>query len=405
MDFEIIKNKEGKYGIRLKWTGRVIIPCMYNYKDLSLIEKIERLEDDILILSGIKNGKVSYGLYDSFRNNLITLNYKQILIFSNGIILVDYNNQEIRYKELKEENYEVIEPNLLKENEKYGLSIKNLEIPCLFRKEQLINIGSFKEVLPELYILYDVENKEEIIGFFDKRNNKLEINQFTSYNIINDTLILENKIENKEKHKTKENYVKSKTYITLYNPKYNIYINDKKHVNTELLTYQSNGFSFEGYSSKYIECLKEKNGFFIFNDEILFDSNTGFFEKNAKITLEENRLILFYKDSIKIYDFNLDTWTLYEKAKDGNKNNQFYISSTNPDDIIFRDFNLPNVNIYDDFYVIYTDYIDYKTLIFDKEYNKLLFLNEHLNIEEIYLKLKEFLGIELKKDLTLIKKI
>ncbi|MCI8331138.1 MAG: hypothetical protein HFE04_03465 [Bacilli bacterium] len=42
-DLEIIKSKEGKYGIRISSTKKVIIPCMYDYDDICLIEEIDEL--------------------------------------------------------------------------------------------------------------------------------------------------------------------------------------------------------------------------------------------------------------------------------------------------------------------------------------------------------------------------
>ncbi|MCI8331140.1 MAG: hypothetical protein HFE04_03475 [Bacilli bacterium] len=164
--------------------------------------------------------------------------------------------------------------------------------------------------------------------------------------------------------------------------------------------YQNNGH-YEGYSTRTQECMKEIDGIFIFDKNTIFDSNTGIYENNGvfiKVNELNKRIELYYKGLIKIYNIITKEYTIYEKAKDGNKENSFYISTTNPDEIILRDFNLPKVKIFNDFYMVNTHYINYKTIIYDKNYNEIICLNEKIDIIEIYPNLANVLGIVVKEE-------
>lgn len=395
-DLEIIKSKEGKYGIRNSSTKKVIIPCMYDYEDICLIEEIEELGEKKYLLKGTKNNKMLHGLYDEFKNKLIPLKYEKIMVNSKGIELINGKETKL-YNEIEKEDYEVISQKIIEKSGKYGLELNDLKVPCNYKRDKLISIMHYEEALPGLYILFN--NNKQIIGFFDDFNTRLELGTFTSYEIIKDTLILKNRVKVTKKQKPKEDYISSKTYITLYNTKFNIYIHHKKHMDVVIEIYQNNGH-YEGYSTRTQECMKEIDGIFIFDKNTIFDSNTGIYENNG-VFIEVNelnkRIELHYKGLIKIYNIITKEYTIYEKAKDGNKKNSFYISTTNPDEIILGDFNLPKVKIFNDFYMVNTHYINYKTIIYDKNYNEIICLNEKIDIIEIYPNLANVLGIVVKE--------
>lgn len=397
-DLEIIKSKEGKYGIRNSSTKKVIIPCMYDYEDICLVEEIEELGDEKYSLKGTKNDKTLYGLYDEFKNKLIPLKYEKIMVNSKGIELINGKETKL-YNEIEKEDYEVIPQKIIEKSGKYGLELNDLKVPCNYKRDELINIMHYEEALPGLYILFN--NNKQIIGFFDDINIRLELGTFTSYEIIKDTLILKNRVKVTKQQKPKEDYISSKTYVSLYNSKYNVYVHDENHVDVENEIYQSDGYTYKGYSTRITECMKEIDGIFILNKNTIFDSNTGIYENNGiliKVNELNKRIELYYEDAIKIYNIITKEYTIYEKAKDGNKENSFYISTTNPDEIILRDFNLPKVKIFSDFYIVNTNCIDYKTIIYDKNYNEIVCINEKIDIIEIYPNLANALGIVVKEE-------
>ena len=415
-NLEIIKNKNGGYGIQDLDTGKVIIPAMYEKNQLENIIEIiplsclsQNYSSDVYVLKGldIDNNEV-YGLYNSITNDFIEAIYESISLETpttansttrNSIKLVKDGNM-INY------NLNVSQDNALitrkvkmftNDNKTYGLiTIDGKEIiPAKYLRKEIFNIGDIVEVNEGLYILKDKDDLNRIVGFYDSTKGILKKGTFTNYEIISNVLVFRNRIEIEEQRKNKiDSALKSKTYISLYDPKNGRYI-DGDYYDAEVSVFEGDGYRYEGYRIEFIECLREINGVLILNSRAFYDTRTGYwqdqitcYEKNGKIKIkdsDEREFIGYYDIEQKSIERfmqlackGLKEYTLEKLYLSDDKKKIYFDSEEYP------------VEEYSDFIMISDK--DF-TILLDKGYKFLSYRNEKLNILEIKPETVEQLGI------------
>ena len=155
---ELIRNLDKGYGIKDLITNKVIIPCMYESRQLLPIDEISEILEGVYLLKGNKNNKEVYGIYNSLTNDFIDLNYDSIEIKDNMIKL--NGDSSIIYNPRVSQNMKI-------------------ETVIIDNNREIMPI--YKEVMPNVFILYSYEKPSNIIGFYDKNKNIFIKRNFTDY--------------------------------------------------------------------------------------------------------------------------------------------------------------------------------------------------------------------------------
>jgi len=215
-NLELIQNKNGGYGIRDLDTGRVIIPGMYERKQLEYITEINPLSQfskgyssDIYLLDGRdENNKEVYGLYNALTNDFVETVYDRVSLVmnTNADSITSYEIMLIRGDERINFDLNVSHDNasvkqnvriITNDNKTYGLANFDGEeiIPPQYPRQDIFNIGDIVKVFEGIYLIKGKDDPNKIIGFYDVNRNYLQKGSFTDYEIISGVLALKNKVD------------------------------------------------------------------------------------------------------------------------------------------------------------------------------------------------------------------
>lgn len=257
---------------------------MYEIEELSAIKEIIVIENGIYLLKGFKDGKEIFGLYNSYQNDLVEVKYPNIKVVDGKIVLLDGESKFI-YDDNKSKDNEPVRKGIkiVFDNNTYGIKNESgdIIIPCRFTREELMNIGSIEEALSNVYVLFDTIEREKPVGFYDKENDTLIKDHFTSYEILFGALVLKNKVH-VNKRITHDRQIIEKSYISIYHPKFKRYITSEKYFDQVIkeICY------FISPSYKSYRCLKTHHGMIILNngctsDGAIYDTENDLFMEDV----------------------------------------------------------------------------------------------------------------------------
>lgn len=422
---QIIKNDKTGYGLKDLDRGMVIIPCMYRIDQVDKIIEVSSLTNNIFLLTGLsENNDRIYGLYDFGNNIFLDLNYDKIELKGDNIVLFANGLDKVYDNKKYDTNKPFVGDTTLltDDGEYYGLRDSNskLVIPKQFSRKEIFNIGSSKEIMPNVFILYDRYDDRKIVGFFDGNVNRLEKGTFTSYELNSDTLLLKNKVLKNLNHPSdvrfldRESRIRSIIYYSIYDLKHNEYITGDQYYDNEVWK-----LDFDGRDAAWFYVVENNNnnirdGVLILNDSAIFDTRTGFLKTNIKCYLpyfdsntddihvysHNNDFIGFYsiRDK-KMYNYskiNVDSFSdgrenIYECDYDGRKKYVYRCYRGNY-------FSLLKLTEYSDFFSAIDDsrFGEKLTVLFDKDFNFLGKFHQILNIVEFDEKASKELGINIE---------
>lgn len=417
---QIIKNDKTGYGLKDLDSGIVIIPCMYRIDQVDKIVEVLSLTNTIFLLTGLsENNDRIYGLYDFGNNIFLDLNYDKIEFNDGNIVLFTNGSEEVYDNEKHDVNKPFVGDTTLltDDGENYGLRDSNskLVIPKQFSRKEIFNIGSSKEIMPNVFILYDRYDDRKIVGFFDGNVNRLEKGTFTSYELNNDTLLLKNKVLKNLNHPSDvrfldgESRIRSKIYYSIYDLKHNEYITGDQYYDNEVWK-----LDFDGRDAAWFYVVEKNNnvrdGVWILNDSAIYDTRTGFLKTNIECYLpyfdsntddihvysHNNDFMGFYNirdkkmhyySKINVDSFSDEQENIYECDYDGRKE---YVYRYNRGGYFY----LLKLAEYSDFFIAMDSGLEKKfTVLFDKNFNVLGHVDQTLHIVEFDEKTLKELGI------------
>ena len=421
-NLEIIKNKNGGYGIRDLDSGIVIIPSMYKRKQLEHITEIVPLGNFfgnlfrasyVFVLIGYDiDNNIVYGLYNSFTNDFIDVIYNKLHLvmdknfkpIANMIKFIKDNAEKIYDSSVSQDNIPVEQKVKVftSDNKTYGLVTADGKeiIPEEYSRREIFNIGDIVEICEGLYILKDKDNLNRIVGFYDSSNKILKKGTFTSYEIISDVLVFKNRIVMEEPRKIRtDELLVSKTFISFYDPKNGRYI-DGDYYEQEVSIYYSEGYRDGGYYTRFHKCLDEVNGVLILNSRAFYDTRTGYWQDNVFCRKENGKIKIWNPHDgafIGYYDIEQKSVERFMQLSceglEEYTSVKLYLSHDG------KKFNFGGsdcfVEEYSDFIMISYEDI---TILLGKDYNFLSYEKKKLNILEIKPETVERLGIPAKND-------
>lgn len=383
---ELIRNLDKGYGIKDLITNKVIIPCMYESRQLLPIDEISEILEGVYLLKGNKNNKEVYGIYNSLTNDFIDLNYDSIEMEDNMIKLDGASS--LIYDPRVSQNMKI-------------------ETVIIVNNKEIMPI--YKEVIPNVFILYSYEKPSNIIGFYDKNKNIFIKRNFTDYEIIKNVLVLKEKSNfesppfvNRDRvnHKL---YIQ-KTYISLYDSLSGKYISGDNYYDKDVEEYVLNKYRYKLEQKNYCKGIEQHNDVFLINHRAIFDSSNGYLKENI-FCIYDNNKIEIYDESEKIYlgYYDLDDKIEYNYLKinecDENLRNKLYVFNDDLTKYVYVDNGIYTVKVFSDFFVTVTEEF---TIIFDKSY-ELLYegknnINDLLKIYEINPEMTKEFGVNLSNN-------
>lgn len=404
---------EARYGIKDLDTNQIVIPCMYEIGELNVIVEIQLIENGMYLLKGLKDGKEVFGLYNSYQNDLIEVKYSKIEVIDENIILFDEDSR-IVCNSMKSETNEQLRKGIkiIFCDNAYGIENENgkIVIPCKFTREELMNVGSIEEVLPNVYILFDIVNKEKPVGFYDCENKKFVHDTFENYEIISGTLVLKRKvIIDSESEGCCNDIIRSKSYISIYHPKYKRYIKGEKYYDQIRDEYQGTD-TYSWHKAFLDRGLEEHDGVILLGNgrykdkgNAIYDTTNDFFKEGVMGKCYNDKQIELYQDRLFIGYYNLETRSIekYVKKKNISDDECLYVSSDELKKCVYNDWDKKTIPVeqFTDFNIIFKEcYV----IILDKKYNVLTKIskNDLRTITEIRPKVAKILGISMENGKT-----
>ncbi len=422
-NLELIKNKQGGYGIKDLDSNQVVIPCMYEIKELNFIVEIQLIENGLYLLKGLKDGKEVFGLYNDYQNELIEVKYQNIEVKYPNIEVIDENiilfdgESRIAYNSMKSETNEPVRKGIRINfhDDAYGIENENgkIIIPCRFTREELMNIGSVEEVLPNIYVLFDIVKGKKPVGFYDSENGKFVHDTFESYEIISGTLVLRREVIVDSKSQGACNdIIRSKSYISIYHPKYKRYIKGEKYYDQIRDEYQGTA-SYTWHTPMLDVGLEEHDGVILLGSgrwknegNAIYDTTTDFFKEDVMGKCYDSKQVELYQDELFLGYYNLETRSIEEYVEIENvflddEKRKLYISSDEIKKCVYKywDDKMIPVEQFTDFNILF---LEYSIIIFDKKYNMIAEISRKnlKTITEIRPKVAEVLGVPMENGKT-----
>ncbi|HBA37513.1 MAG TPA: hypothetical protein DCY94_02195 [Firmicutes bacterium] len=408
MKLEILKKTtfdHDHYG--LKFMNRIIVPCMYPITMLESIIEIDNIYsiggNTIYIFKGYKDGHYVYGLYNSFLNDFVELEYDDIKKQGDNFILNRGKEETFYDSRMGFTDYVLVPSDLeiVEESGKYGLKNQRgvCKIPCAYQKEDLYGISSLSEILPGIFLLYSLSNSK-IVGLYDEKEGKLIRGEFTDFDIAKGIVILKNRVLLKEKG------IHSKTYLSLYDRTHGKFITGPYH-DTEITANDDKTPVFQsGMKIIGTVFILKRGG--IHGSGALYDAKTGYLKKNVycgdfigtdhKIVLSSGKK----RDFIGLYNLKESKLEKYSPVSIENKKSklnvylnddmfELYALDDDPENMIYKyaTFYYP-VEVFTDFLRITKGQTE---LIFGRDYTLVAIQSSKNSITELSRHMIELLGI------------
>ncbi len=211
------------------------------------------------------------------------------------------------------------------------------------------------------------------------------------------------------RNKSQEIYddiIKSKSYISIYHPKYKRYITGEKYYDQMRMEYKCKG-SRSWHTPILDVCLEEHNGVILLgsgkhkNEEnAIYDATTDFFKEDVMGKYDDENKIELYQNDLFLGYYNLETRDIetYVEIENVFSENELdkhlYIFSDEPKKCVYIEENKKAIPVeqFTDFNILFQEC---SITIFDKKYNIIANVNSDKlkTITEVRPKVAEALGI------------